>query len=81
MFNLDLLKNIVFAIIGIIVPVLYSYITSKFPNFPLTQDQILALLIWAAGFFFSGANVAYFHAKSISPKFVYSRQKLFKIKG
>ncbi len=74
MFNLDLLKNIVYAIIGIVIPVLYSYISNKFPTFPLSQDQLIALAVWAVGFFFSGANVALFHSKSVSRKFMYKKE-------
>jgi len=54
-------KNILFAMLGIFIPMLYTSITTKFPTFPLSEADLVTLLVWIVGMIIGGWNI-----KSIS---------------
>jgi uncharacterized membrane protein YagU involved in acid resistance len=60
-----MLFDLIKALLGVLVPVLYAVIANKWPDFPLTSDNLFALAIWLAGLLFSGANLnnAYLRAR------------------
>lgn len=59
-------KNLLLTMLGILVPLLYSLIVSKFPDIPITQDNFMALIVYFVGLLIGGWNAKAF----------FSRQKL-----
>lgn len=78
MFGKGFLKNFLLSIIGILVPVFYTWLTSVAPGFPLSESSILALLVWLVSLIFSGFNLAMIHAKFVSSKFMYKSKGFYK---
>ena len=50
-------KQIVLALVAALVPLLYSLLIAKFPDFPLSADQLLAFAVWIVGLLFAGAKL------------------------
>lgn len=44
-----MLKPILKAMISALIPILYSLLVAKYPNFPLSSEQLLALILWILG--------------------------------
>lgn len=51
-----MLPKIVTAIIAIALPILFSLLVAKYPNFPLTLESVTSLVLWLAGLFVAGAK-------------------------
>lgn len=49
-----MVKKIIKAAIAALVPILYSIIITKFPEFPISQNEIVEALLWVIGIFFAG---------------------------
>ena len=77
MLGKGLLFNLLLAIVGILVPVLYSWLTLVAPGFPLSESSILALFVWLLSLIFSGFNLAMIHAKFVSSKFMYKKEGFY----
>jgi len=56
---LDLLKSILAPLVAF----LYSILVAHYPDFPLQSKDILALLLWLIGLWYSGAKAKTFHLK------------------
>lgn len=52
-----MIKQIILALIAAMVPLLYSLLIAKFPEFPLTADQLLAVAVWIVGLIFAGTRL------------------------
>ena len=61
-----MVKKLIASAISALIPALYSLIISKWPEFPLSSNDIIEALVWAVGLFFSGgyANSAKAELKS-----------------
>lgn len=51
-------KNILFAVLGLVIPALYSWITRQAPGIPLPSNVFTELVIWAVGWLIGGWNAA-----------------------
>jgi len=49
--------QIISAIIAIAVPILFSLLVAKYPNFPLNLESVTSLIVWVAGLFIAGAKL------------------------
>jgi len=49
--------QIIAAIIAIAVPILFSLLVAKYPNFPLNLESVTSLVVWFAGLFIAGAKL------------------------
>ena len=49
-----LAKRLIYIVISVLVPALYSIITSYYPEFPLNESIMSDLAIWIIGIFFGG---------------------------
>lgn len=49
-----MLWDIIKALVAALVPILYAIIIAKYPNFPLSLEQTIALILWVLGLFFAG---------------------------
>jgi len=58
--KLKMVKKLIAAACAALFPALYSLIISKWPDFPLSSNDLIEALVWAVGLFFSGgfANAA-----------------------
>lgn len=50
-------KNIFLAVVASVAPLLYTAITGDSPDFPLTSDNFIALLVWLAALPFGGSRI------------------------
>lgn len=50
-------KEIVQAILGIVIPWIFTWITGLTPDFPLDVGSFTALVFWVIGLFWSGFKV------------------------
>lgn len=48
-----MLQQLIQAIIGAVVPLLFQLLTNQFPDFPLAQTDVLNFLLWVLGFAFA----------------------------
>lgn len=51
------IKQIILAIILALAPILFSFITKEFPDFPLDQGAFVALIVWVVGLLVGGWNL------------------------
>ena len=51
-----MLRQIIEAVIAVIVPILFSLFKNSFPDFPLLESDIVELLLWAVGLIFSAVK-------------------------
>jgi len=51
-------KNILFAVLGLVIPAVYSWITRQAPGIPLPSNVFTELVIWAVGSLIGGWNAA-----------------------
>ena len=56
-------KNVILAVLGSVIPFLYSALVGKFPDFPLDQSNFLAIIIWVVGLAIGGWNLKSIHVK------------------
>lgn len=49
-------QKLIAAIIAIALPILFSLLVAKYPNFPLTLESVTALVLWIVGLFVAGAK-------------------------
>jgi len=47
-------KSLFKAVLAVIIPAVYSFIISKMPDFPLTGDVFVQLILWIFGLFVGG---------------------------
>lgn len=50
-------KALVLAIVAIVAVAVFGYINGVFPEFPLTQDKFVALVLWAVGLLVAGWQI------------------------
>lgn len=51
-------KNILLAILGVLIPFIYQSLTGDFPDFPLTVDSFGQLITWLVGLLIGGWQAA-----------------------
>lgn len=39
-------KEIIIAILGVLIPIVYTAITNRFPDFPIDAGTFLAFILW-----------------------------------
>lgn len=49
-------KNVIAAMLGVVIPIAWSAITNSQPDFPLTIDSFTELVLWAVGLVIGGWN-------------------------
>lgn len=50
-------RNILYAILGVILPLAYQELVGKFPTFPLDNNGFVTLILWVIGLIVGGWNV------------------------
>ena len=55
-----MLNKLIKAAVAALIPLIYSVIITKFPDFPISQNELVETVIWLIGIFFAGgyANAA-----------------------
>jgi len=53
-----MLFEIIKAFIAVLIPLLFTALIAKYPDFPLTAQQLVALALWLVGLLFAGAKIA-----------------------
>jgi len=51
------MKELLKSTIGLLVAFFYSMLKAHYPNFPLDNDAVLSLILWALGFAVGGWQV------------------------
>ena len=51
-----MLAKLIQAIIAGLVPILYSFLSNLFPDFPLLESDLLNLLVWITSYFIAGGK-------------------------
>lgn len=52
------LKNVVYALLAVMVPLAYSWIVGVVPEFPLAAGDFSALVVWGVGLIFGGWQIS-----------------------
>jgi hypothetical protein len=50
-------KNILRLVLGVLLPVIFVALKTLYPDFPLSQDTFVMLVIWAVGLLIGGWNL------------------------
>jgi hypothetical protein len=51
-------KNLLYAVLGVIIPLAFQELILKFPEFPLDSESFLQLGLWLIGLVVGGWNAA-----------------------
>jgi len=49
-----MVAKIIKAAVAALIPLLYSIIIKAFPDFPISQNELIEALLWLIGMFFAG---------------------------
>ena len=52
-----MVAKIIKAAVAALIPLLYSIIIKAFPDFPISQNELIEALLWLIGMFFAGGYV------------------------
>jgi len=60
-------KSMLKAVIAVLVPFFFTMLIAKYPDFPLTADQLVSLVLWLVGLVIGGWQAAkvYHRAKGL----------------
>ena len=47
-------KSLILSLIAVVAVSLYAFITGAHPDFPLSQEKFVAVILWAVGLLFAG---------------------------
>lgn len=50
-------KALVLAVVAVVAVAVFGYLHGVFPEFPLTQDKFVALILWAVGLLTAGWQI------------------------
>lgn len=54
-------KNIVFALLSTLLPIVYGLITGKFPDFPISAEGFIGFVLWLIGLLIGGWQLSKSH--------------------
>lgn len=57
-------KNLLYSMLAVLLPLLYSLLLGKYPDFPLNQGETVALLLWLIGLLVGGWNLKAFFSQT-----------------
>jgi len=63
------MKELLKGSITLLVAFFYSLFVAKFPNFPLDQSSVLAVILWGVGFAIGGWQMKTLHFKIKTQRF------------
>jgi hypothetical protein len=66
----DMWKNILLLLLGYLLPLLYAFIISNLPDFPLSEELFIQLLVYFIGFLTGGWHVRMAKEKSAYKRFL-----------
>jgi len=53
-----MVRNIIYAMLGAVLPLIYSALIGEIPSFPLAEAGFVDLILWLVGYVIGGWNVA-----------------------
>lgn len=49
-----MVRELIFALLGVLIPLLYGWLTGEYPDFPITAENFKALALWIVGLLVGG---------------------------